>query len=189
MGLVFDGWKSYGTYFVCFFAVAPGPPGEPAFTCLLSFSPLINEESHDADTHIELLKATLSLYKKEVSDVLFLSGDNCSTNKSISNKLGVPLLGCSSHRLNLAVQKYLVQFDDVIAGVQKLMVELRKTLNRAKLKSFTKLKPLLRNETRWSSTHAMIKRFGELLKDGLVECFEVNVCILYYIVCCFELPT
>lgn len=33
----------------------------------------------------------------------FIIGDNCSTNRKLSNDSGIPLVGCASHRLHLAV--------------------------------------------------------------------------------------
>ncbi|KAJ8571378.1 hypothetical protein ON010_g5458 [Phytophthora cinnamomi] len=55
--------------------------------------------------------------------------------------MGVPLVGCATHRLNLAV---------------------RTLTQAAKLRLKTSLRPKLRQETRWGSTFAMLARYFEL---------------------------
>eukprot|EP00644_Phytophthora_capsici_P004648 jgi/Phyca11/111050/e_gw1.19.281.1 len=80
----------------------------------------------------------------------------CPTNKAIATWLKVPLIGCASHRFNLAVCEYLTEFEDLIAEVQALCIQLRHPNNSAALTAFTGLKPLKANMTRhlltrWSS--------------------------------------
>ena len=61
-----------------------------------------------------------------MSSTAFLVGDNASVNKALADKICVPLLGCDSHRLNLAVRKYIKDqgytedISKVIALMQKL---------------------------------------------------------------------
>ncbi len=58
---------------------------------LLGFSPLIKEDQLDHESHIDYLKFVLNDYAKTFENVAFLVGDNCSTNKKISQKLAIPL--------------------------------------------------------------------------------------------------
>ena len=53
-------------------------------------------------------------------DIIYLVQDNCSVNKKLSRNLGIPLVGCNSHKLNLAVQMYLdLNFaDDNVAAAK-----------------------------------------------------------------------
>ena len=44
-----------------------------------------------AEHHITFIKKTLLYYYKTVDNVAVLIADNCNTNKSIANKLNVPL--------------------------------------------------------------------------------------------------
>ncbi|ETK78514.1 hypothetical protein L915_15471 [Phytophthora nicotianae] len=85
--------------------------------------------------------------------------------------MGVPLVGCASHRLNRAVQKYLLQHEDDLAAVQALMIKLRTLTQSAKLRLKTELQPVIRQDTRWSSTFGMLKRYFQLLEflDGLKD--------------------
>ncbi|ETL39711.1 hypothetical protein L916_08986, partial [Phytophthora nicotianae] len=48
--------------------------------------------------------------------------------------MGVPLVGCASHRLNLAVREYLAPHEDALAEVQALMRKLRTLKQAAKLR-------------------------------------------------------
>ena len=75
---------------------------------LLSFSPLL-EDAFDftAESHKSYLEYVLKLFNKSCANVVCLVGDNCSTNKRLAELMGVPLVGCASHRFNLACQRFL----------------------------------------------------------------------------------
>jgi hypothetical protein len=104
--------------------------------------------------------------------VEFLTGDNCSTNKALANIMRVPLVGCASHRLNLAVNDFYdnsPQSKELISKVDKLMTALRTLKNASRLRANKEtggIVALGRNATRWSSTFNMLKRFLRL-EEGL----------------------
>ncbi|RLN10139.1 hypothetical protein BBJ28_00018417 [Nothophytophthora sp. Chile5] len=98
-------------------------------------------------------------------DGCLVVGDNCATNQSIATKMGVPLVGCASHRFNLAVNKVLAPYEDLLDNVNTLMVELRKENNFAELKKHMELLPVKRNITRWSSTFTMVQRYIRIRGD------------------------
>ncbi|ETN05402.1 hypothetical protein PPTG_14142 [Phytophthora nicotianae INRA-310] len=110
-----------------------------------------------------MIDAVLSVYNKDRSMVLFMVVDNCATNQAVATRMRVPLVGCASHRFNLAVSRYLEDFKTLIDQVQTLCVQLRYTNNAAELARFTKYKLLKSNATRWSSTHQMLARYVEIL--------------------------
>jgi hypothetical protein len=118
-GLAFDGWSQGTEHFIGIFAVFPDPVNEsaPKFV-LLGFSPLPDVEgekfSLSAMRHIELIKFVLGVFKKSLSNVIFLVGDNCSVNGRISRDLGVPLIGCALHRLNLEI-KVLINIEEYVS--------------------------------------------------------------------------
>lgn len=104
-GLIIDGWSHasqhclavFGCYMVDSVAKYP----------LLAMAPLIVEPSddHSAATHECFLREMMRRdYGKDMDDCLFIVGDNCSVNKRLAGLLKVPLVGCVSHRLNLAVE-------------------------------------------------------------------------------------
>ncbi|KAG3116749.1 hypothetical protein PI124_g4727 [Phytophthora idaei] len=72
--------------------------------------------------------------------------------------LGVPLVGCASHRFNLATKNVLAEHKDLVGAVSTLMVALRTIKKRAELRRHTSLTLLRANATRWSSTFMMLER-------------------------------
>ncbi len=91
-----------------------------------------------------------------------ITGDNCNLNKAMANISGVPLIGCIFHRFNLAVEKYLHPHTNIINKINNLMCKLKTIKNSAAFKELTNFKPIQKNDTRWSSTSAMINRYQEL---------------------------
>ncbi|KAG4059585.1 hypothetical protein PC123_g5504 [Phytophthora cactorum] len=74
----------------------------------------------------------------------------------------VPLVGCGNHRLNLAVRDFLRPHESALEEVQQLMRKLRTLNQAAKLRVKTPLVPVLRQDTRWSSTFSMLDRYFRL---------------------------
>ncbi|ETI51934.1 hypothetical protein F443_04813 [Phytophthora nicotianae P1569] len=66
--------------------------------------------------------------------------------------MGVLLVGCASHRRNLAVRRFLEPYEKELEQVQSLM--------KRQLK--TPLRPKLHQDTRWGSTYTMPARYFEL---------------------------
>ncbi|ETM43312.1 hypothetical protein L914_11187, partial [Phytophthora nicotianae] len=104
----------------------------------------------------------LPFFGKTINGCKFLVGDNCAVNKRLANLMNVPLVGCASHRLNLAVREFLVPFETALDQVQQLMRKLRTLNQAAKLRMKTPLMPILRQDTRWSSTFSMLERYIRL---------------------------
>ena len=130
-GLIIDGWSNASEHYLAVFGcyVADNTAKHP----LLAMAPLVNEpgDDHSADTHARFLKDMLRRdYGKGIDNCLFIVADNCSVNKRLAQLMGVPQIGCASHRLNLAVQDYLPNHEGDLSAVQALMVKMR-TLNSA----------------------------------------------------------
>ena len=98
-----DGWSDFptSTHYFAVFACAPSATGRTE-NYLLAFTPFQDESLLNSEKHSQLIRDTLSLYGKSISNVLFITGDNENLNAKICSDLGVPLIGCYSHRLNLA---------------------------------------------------------------------------------------
>lgn len=73
-------------------------------------------------------------YGKRLEQCLFLVGDNCSVNRRLATLMAVPLVGCASHCLNIAVRQYLSGFENKLSAVQALMVKLRTITQYARLR-------------------------------------------------------
>ena len=173
--LLFDGWSCDGasTHYVGIFAGYINSEGEYE-EVLLAMQPTLDEEDLGADSHIELLESTLEMYDLDDDHILCLIGDNCATNRAIATKMGLALIGCANHRLNLAVNTYIQSkpgLKDAIAKVGTLMGKASTLKNAARLRDLTMErygKYILAkkgNETRWTSDFAMTKRYLVLEKE------------------------
>ncbi|ETP36048.1 hypothetical protein F442_15918 [Phytophthora nicotianae P10297] len=78
--------------------------------------------------------------------------------------------------LNLAVQAYLQSYKDELDSIPNLMRKLRTLNHAAKLRAKTSLRPVLRQDTRWSSTYAMVGRYFCLA--GFIEADDEDMCEL-----------
>ncbi|RLO12149.1 hypothetical protein DYB28_011445 [Aphanomyces astaci] len=87
--------------------------------------------------------------------------------------LNVPLIGCVSHRFNLAVQRMMEEHKNLSDRIHCVMLRARSVKNRSVLHLLTPLAPKLRNDTRWSSTYAMVARFFEI-KDHLAAITDLR---------------
>ncbi|EGZ29073.1 hypothetical protein PHYSODRAFT_284383 [Phytophthora sojae] len=144
-GIMLDGWTHASEHYIAVFACykVNGCPK----TTLLSMAPLLDAQDDDlsAQGHLEFLATTLPRdYGVQLAHV--------------------PLVGCASHRLNLAVQADMASHEEDLAVVQALMVKLRTLTQSAKLRLKTPLRPVIRQDTRWSSTFEMVRRYLQLLE-------------------------
>ena len=160
--LVFDGWSSYATHFISIFASYSCSSTKRYHRSLLALSPLPNENSMNADEHIQFIEDILDVYGKIMQNFCALGGDNVSVNHSIAVKTGITLVGCASHRLNLAVNDLLSKGEILLNNINRLMIKLRGLCLSALLRKVTPLRPKLRNATRWSSSYEQLVRYKEL---------------------------
>jgi hypothetical protein len=160
--LVFDGWSCNFVHYVAIFAVFDSKK------ILLAFQPLFNEADLGHESHAELIISTLNLYQKDLKNVICLVGDNCAVNKALADFLHLPLIGCASHRFNLAVNLFFEQWEQLIEQVHSIMKSLRTTKNIGRLHEMTELAPRIRQETRWSGTFKLLRRYFEI-KDFVDE--------------------
>ncbi|RAW24316.1 hypothetical protein PC110_g19260 [Phytophthora cactorum] len=103
---------------------------------LLTMAPLVADPSahHSAASPVNFLREMLMRdYSKRLDDCLLVVGDNCATNQRMGTLMGVPLVGCASHRLNLADQGLFSQASDDLDQVKKLMTKLKGLNQSAKL--------------------------------------------------------
>ncbi|KAG3002197.1 hypothetical protein PC128_g14402 [Phytophthora cactorum] len=169
-GLMFDGWTCNSLYLLDMFAVYV--VNEVRHQHLLALFPI--DGSQTAGAHLEHLASVLIVYGKWFDMARFFIGDNCSTNQGIATKLGVPLIGCSNHRFNLALNQFLEKYQNQIDMIQTLMIQLRQSNNAAALARVTPLKPIKSNATRWNSTFTMLKRYVKIW-DAILTVIEVKV--------------
>ncbi|RLN57215.1 hypothetical protein BBJ28_00026336 [Nothophytophthora sp. Chile5] len=84
-GVMFDGWSNASVHYVAVYAVCEveGVLRLP----LLCLSPL-EGGSQSADAHLQLITNILGVYNKTKEVVDFLISDNCSTDQSMTTKMG-----------------------------------------------------------------------------------------------------
>ena len=177
IGLMLDGWcdMSTSTYFLGIFACYATKQGSKF--PLIAFSPLLNEEDHTASNQISFIESVLGIYGKTTANVTFLVCDNEETNKSIARRLCLPMIGCASHRLNLALKLVLEDYASEVNTINQLMKKLMTLRNSAKLREKTNLRPIMKCDLRWSSVHSMISRYLEL-KEFIDQSDAEIVCLL-----------
>jgi hypothetical protein len=109
--LLMDGWTCDGTstHYIAIFAGFICPATQVYKEALLSLQPTLSEDDMGADAHIELFESTLEMYMLTKEYVCCIVGDNCATNQAISKRWGIPMVGCASHRFNLAVKHWIKQ--------------------------------------------------------------------------------
>ena len=171
-GLIVDGWSCRTTHYLAVFASYLGSDGYQERP-LLAFSPLLEAEDMSAQSHKAFIATMLNdIYHCDQSRIVYFVGDNCAMNKLLASFFGVPLIGCASHRLSLAINHFVKQEGRfvLIERVYELMKKLRTLKYAAKLRFWwaekangPALSAIIRNETRWSSTYFMITRYFQLL--------------------------
>ena len=90
----------------------------------------MDQKDFTARSHKDYIMHVLDMYDRSVDSVQCLIGDNCSTNKLLANLMQVPLVGCASHRLNLAVKKIYEDNIELIEKVDEIMANLNNLKNR-----------------------------------------------------------
>ena len=158
-----DGWSSGSTYYVGVIANFNNDAGLPA-QILLGFSPLLVETSMSASEHLDYLNYLLTMFGKNMSNVVCLICDNCETNKALARLCRIPMIGCASHRFNLAVKEYILTSSNSenLSKINVLIGKLKGIKLGAKLRQFTTFRPKQQNVTRWSSSYEMVSRYLEL---------------------------
>ncbi|ETI50573.1 hypothetical protein F443_05899 [Phytophthora nicotianae P1569] len=162
-GAILDRWTHCSNHYL---AVQACYDKDGVRHCLLLYMvPIINgpDDRLNAENYMCALASFLPFFGKDVSNVIFLVGDNCAVNRRLARLMGVPLVGCVSHRLNFAVRRFLEPYEKELEQVQSLM-RLRTITQAAKLRLKTRLRPKLRQDTPWGSPYTMMARYFELRK-------------------------
>ncbi|KAJ8577246.1 hypothetical protein ON010_g1963 [Phytophthora cinnamomi] len=163
-GLIFDEWMHSSEHYIAVYACYE-VEGEVTIP-LLCMAPLLEEkEDLSPRGHMEFLITMLPRdFGKQLDQCCFLVDDNCSVKKRLATLVDVPLVGCASHRLNRAVQADMQDYEEELDTVQKLMIRLRTLTQSARLRAKTQLRPVIRQDTRWSSTFAILNRYFKSLE-------------------------
>lgn len=171
--IMFDGWTEGTDHYIGISASYTDKTGADdesgnhvsgVHSSLLSIKPLLVDEiaGMSASDHLKHISKALKMYGKDVEDILCFVGDNCSVNRRMSKDLDVPLLGCASHKFNLAVREWIKDqpsLDHIIKKVAFVMKKASTLKIAAKLRKLTAYSTVRENDTRWSSTFQMLSRY------------------------------
>jgi hypothetical protein len=107
---------------------------------LLAFAPPLEEDNFTSISIGDLIRSTLQLDGASLENVMFFCGDNCSVNLKLSDDTGIPIIGCASHGLSLAVKEFLAVHENVLSKINELMGKLKNLKMAARLREKTPLK-------------------------------------------------
>ncbi len=87
--IVFDGWTAQKTHYVAVLAkfLSSKPVGYDQL--LFGFSSFHDADSQDAEHHFEFIQFVLSVFNKTRDNLVCMIGDNCSTNRKLSDLMCV----------------------------------------------------------------------------------------------------
>ncbi|KAJ8574600.1 hypothetical protein ON010_g4613 [Phytophthora cinnamomi] len=80
--------------------------------------------SRRTDSHIVFITETLADFDKQPGCVRFIVGDNRITNQAIATRMGLPLVGCANHQLNLTIQ-HVAERESLLSQFNGLMCQFR----------------------------------------------------------------
>ena len=169
--VMFDGWTEGKEHYIGLnisYNVPCKETGKQVPThSLLSMCPLLAEEivGMTATDHLRHISKVMSSSGRASEDILCLVGDNSAVNKKMATDLGVPILGCASHKFNLAVRMWIKSQPQLTTIINKVSLVMKKasTLKiAAKLRQLTAYSTDRENDTRWLSTYQMITRFFKI---------------------------
>ena len=89
-------WWFYSHYVAIFACYTKSEDSIPYYP-LLVIAPLLNEEDMTAQSYKDFIETTLQIYGKNSNNVLFLTGDNCPTNKVLADLMNNLLIGCTGY--------------------------------------------------------------------------------------------
>lgn len=170
--IIFDGWTEGTIYYIgvsaAYVAMVNGVGG--VTQTVLSMRPLLNEDikGMTAQDHLHHLSMILGMYGKSDTNIICLIGDNCAVNQSMSKILKASLVGCGSHKFNLAVRKWISnqpQLEKIIQCIANVMKKASTLKVSAQLRKPTTVRTVRENDTRWSSTVMMVARFFEIQRE------------------------
>ena len=101
---------------------------------LLCCTPLIDETNSSGDNQISTVEIALTSLNLSWADIMIIIADNTTVNPSIARKVKIPMIGCQSHVLNLAVREYVKQYQALLLKMNDLCKTFRSPKNRGRLR-------------------------------------------------------
>ncbi|POM78194.1 Hypothetical protein PHPALM_4301 [Phytophthora palmivora] len=124
-GIMTDEWSFHSEHNVAVFAVFEHDQHSEKMPLALAPNFDGGVEDQTAESHVAFLTGILPFFQRDITSIVYLVGDNCSVNTRLTDLLQVPFIGCASHRLNLAVNLLLDDYEPQLELIQQLMRKLR----------------------------------------------------------------
>ena len=132
--LSFDGWSHQHRHYVGLFASFNINGAQ----CqrFLAFEQFEQREDLGASSYALFLKEIMGFYSLKEENLVCLVGDHAGVNRKVAKEfLGKPLVGCYAHRLNLALSKFLHNYEHipkVTSKIKEVMQYGRTIIGRAR---------------------------------------------------------
>lgn len=124
-------------------------------------------------------KQCLFIGERYWSNVVGISGDNCTVNVAIAARTGKFFVGCYLHRLILAVNVFLEEYKPLLEKVDNLMVKLLTKVNSGALRAAgCFLKPIRLMRIRLAGYFLLMDRYFAISNYLNVGILSQNVTIL-----------
>lgn len=102
--VVFDGWSTEGMHYVERFATYPSRNAIRCETRFLAIAPMEDETPQNAKEHYEFLSFVLSVFNRNMTSVVALTGGKTSTNHAFSITAGISFCGLPQPPLQCRVK-------------------------------------------------------------------------------------
>ncbi|CAB9515777.1 Inherit from NOG: AvrBs3 and PthA family of transcription activator-like effector proteins [Seminavis robusta] len=183
--IIHDGWTCDRTHFfglICSFnktrtVIEDGKKvvKEEVETVLLSVAPITRladdsanvEEasSFTAQVHCDYIQELFEELGIDFDKWVFCqTADNCSTNLKLAKDLGIPHVGCMSHKFNLDVKDMIkneAALKDMLGNIHTVITAARSSIrNMAVIRNLTAVGLAVPSEPRWSGEFNMIFNYG-----------------------------
>lgn len=129
---------------------------------MLACGSLFKEGDFSGYQHFQFLNESLKVYDKTIENIFSLIGDNRAVSRLLTKLGNVPLIGCSCHKFNIAIENWIEQHPNlekglnVVRGVMRTLLTLK---NSVTICSFTHFDNLMPNKTRWYGKFRMLGRY------------------------------
>ena len=115
-----------------------------------------------AEKHVEIIKDSLDYFKISLDDKFITNQicDNSAVSKKIGDILGIYSVGCNSHKLNLEVEKFVINSEscmNLITSVRKTIAALHNQRFRSLLRNNPDLYVPWPNDTSCYGRHQLLK--------------------------------
>ena len=175
LAMLFDMWDDgSGTKELGVFLSYPDDDYVAAEYFLLCCTPLLDETNCNGDNQIETIRVALLGLDLTWTDILVIIADNTSVNPSIARKLKIPMIGCQSHVLALAVKEYTTDYSEVISKLHNLCVTFRTPKYRGALRDEgCNNSPKIKGH-KWGALYAMLSTYFNTVGDSIEVIVRAN---------------